>query len=60
MFRDLAPPGWAVQQAIRWVGQARAERPDTNIVRLIDEAAIRFDLTPREEEFLLHLLRMPV
>ncbi|MFN7146545.1 MAG: hypothetical protein ACK4YP_22410 [Myxococcota bacterium] len=60
MFRDLEPPGLAVQRAIRWIGQERRSRPVTDTVKLVDEASRRFDLTPTEEEFLLQLLTVKV
>ena len=38
-----------LRQAIRWIASQRGDRR-----RLIEEASLRFDLSPGDEEFLLH------
>ena len=42
-----------LRQAIRWMSARRAEEPKTPLVKLIQEAALRFDLSPPEEQFLV-------
>lgn len=44
------PEGEALCKAVEWLGH----QPDKN-VQTITEAATRFDLSPTEEEFLLHI-----
>jgi hypothetical protein len=56
MFRDLLPPGEQLRRAILWISEQRQLRPTTPTVAIVDEACKQFDLTPREEEFLLHEL----
>jgi hypothetical protein len=46
-----------LQQAIRWISDCLLERPDAALLPLVDEAARRFDLSPRDAEFLLHFQR---
>lgn len=54
--RDLFPQGTALRDAVRWISDRRKTEPDTRLVRLIDEACIRFDLTPQESTFLYRAL----
>ncbi|HEY3450814.1 MAG TPA: hypothetical protein VGK67_30940 [Myxococcales bacterium] len=42
---------------MRWIGLRRSERPDAPLVRLVDEASRRFDLSPLEEQFLMEQLQ---
>ncbi len=46
------PEGEALRQAIRWIAEQGPCRPE-----LLEEAARRFDLSPRDEEFLLRHFR---
>jgi hypothetical protein len=48
----ILPEGWALDKAVRWIGERRTTHPDVPIARVIDEASVRFDLTPVEEAFL--------
>jgi hypothetical protein len=54
---SVLPEGERLRRALRWIADRRLEKPDAPAVRLIDEAALRFDLTPVECEFLLELNR---
>lgn len=54
---DLFPKGTALRQAIQWIGERRIEAPEAKLVSLIDEASIRFDLSPQEATFLHQSLR---
>jgi hypothetical protein len=54
---SVLPEGERLRRALRWISDRRLEKPDAPAVRLIDEAALRFDLTPVECEFLLELNR---
>jgi len=54
--RDIFPKGNALRQAVRWISDQRQTQPDANLVRLIDEASIRFDLSPQDSTFLYRAL----
>ncbi len=54
--RDLLPEGDDLQKAVRWVSQRRQEEPGVPLGKLIDEASLRFDLSPLQTEFLLRTL----
>lgn len=45
--------GEALRRAVRWISERRRDAPTLPLWRVIDEASVRFDLTPAEEQFLL-------
>jgi hypothetical protein len=50
----IVPEEKKVQDALKWISARRGER---EIEELIREAAFRFNLTPKNEEYLYRLLR---
>ncbi len=42
----------AIRTALQWLSAQRRERPEASRMKLIEEAAVRFDLTPIEADFL--------
>jgi hypothetical protein len=51
--RDVFPPGESLRRAIQWISDRRREPPDLPVYKLVDEASLRFDLSPPETQFLL-------
>jgi hypothetical protein len=51
--KDLLPRGEELRRAVKWISERRTERGGKTLAQLIDEAAIQFDLTPLQSEFLL-------
>ena len=49
----LFPKGAALRRAVRWLGRKRAETPSPDFPALIEQASIRFDLSPPEARLLL-------
>jgi hypothetical protein len=49
----LSPQGEALRRALRWLDERVKEEPGAVRSKLVGDAAVRFDLTPAEEEFLL-------
>jgi hypothetical protein len=41
-----------IKQAVKWIEEQLQDRPGVNRVTLVDEASRRFDLSPRDEDFL--------
>jgi hypothetical protein len=54
---ELEPRGEKMRRAVRWVSAQREERPEARLAKLVDEAVLRFDLSPREAELLLAFYR---
>lgn len=49
---DLQPCGERLRQAVRWVSDTLQAFPDKKRQDVLREAEVRFDLTPRECEYL--------
>jgi hypothetical protein len=47
--------GEKIRQAVKWISEMRQEQ-EGKLIPLIQEAALRFNLSPREEEFLVGFL----
>jgi hypothetical protein len=45
--------GESLRRALRWLSERRLEQPQAPRLKLIEEAALRFDLTPAEADFLV-------
>lgn len=48
----IIPQGEAVRNAVKWISCECKEDNSRNIGKLIQEAATRFNLSPKDEEFL--------
>lgn len=55
----MLPEGDALRSALKWLSERRLEDPAAPRAALIDEAALRFDLSPVEVDFLLQQWRDP-
>ncbi len=49
---DIAPPGDKIRKALKWLSAAVQNEPDKSRRQLLEQAEIRFNLSPRECEFL--------
>ena len=54
---SVVPQGDALKKAIEWVSQQRKEDPSKNSSALADEAGFRFDLSPKDSDFLLRFVK---
>ncbi|MBU1205311.1 MAG: hypothetical protein KKH04_00035 [Proteobacteria bacterium] len=48
----IMPEGTAVRKAIQWISQKREEERKSSLMSLIDQACIRFNLAPKDCDFL--------
>lgn len=53
------PKGEKLRRAVQWISEERQARPDEKLAKLVDEAALRFDLSPADEEYLLRTFASP-
>lgn len=53
---SIMPEGEQLRRAVAWISEQRQERPETSLFRIIEDACLKFDLPPKDEEFLLHCL----
>ena len=48
----IQPKGEKMRQAVKWISEKLKEDENRSVSVLIQEAALRFNLSPKEEEFL--------
>jgi len=48
----IQPKGEKVRQAVKWISSERTESPEKPLAPILRDAALRFNLSPREEAFL--------
>ncbi len=48
----VQPKGEKMRKAIKWISEVHQEHPEKSRKKILREAQIRFDLTPKESEFL--------
>ena len=49
---SVQPEGEDLRKATRWISDERLSHPDKGLSVLIEEASVRFDLSPQDAEFL--------
>ncbi len=52
-MHDLLPDGEEIRRAVKWVSGNLQEDPGRPVGPLVQEAIFRFDLSPRDAEFLI-------
>jgi len=57
MSETIIPQSEVLRQALRWISAERVTHPDQPLRRLIEDAALRFDLSPAQQEWLRATLR---
>lgn len=50
---SVLPEGEQLRRAVRWISSERQERGSDTLAKLIQEACIKFDLSPSDTEFLM-------
>ncbi len=51
---SILPEGEQLRKAVKWISDERIEKPKANLFTLINEACLKFDLPPKDSEFLVH------
>jgi hypothetical protein len=49
----IMPEGESIRNAVKWISEKRKENPDSKIRECVNEASSRFNLSPKEQEYLL-------
>ena len=52
----IAPESEKLKKAVKWVSDARIDKPEAALSKIIGDASLRFDLTPGDEDFLYRCL----
>ncbi|PKN76700.1 MAG: hypothetical protein CVU52_03630 [Deltaproteobacteria bacterium HGW-Deltaproteobacteria-10] len=53
----VIPEGKNVQQAIKWISANLEENENQSVKQLVEKAVFKFDLSPKDTEFLLGFFR---
>jgi hypothetical protein len=53
----VQPQGEKLRKAVKYVSDMRQQNPGINLVKLIDDAALRYDLSPKDSEFLARFVK---
>lgn len=54
---ETLPAGESLRRAVRFISEKLQENAERPILSLVDEASQRFDLTPKESEYLIEFYR---
>ncbi len=57
MSNTIVKPSELLRRALRWIAEERKANPDAKLGPLLDEAGRRFNLSPKDQEGLLALLK---
>jgi hypothetical protein len=53
---SIQPKGEDLRRAVKWVSEERADNSEKEVKAIVQEACMKFDLSPKDEEFLLRYL----
>ena len=54
---SITPKGDAIRKAVKWVSEERKFDPTAKPGRLVEQAAVKFDLNPMEVEYLTRFVK---
>ncbi len=54
---SIQPKGDPIRKAVQWISDERKHGKVTNLNRLVEQAAVQFNLTPKDTEYLLRLVK---
>ena len=52
----IQPEGEELRKAVKWISEERKYNPGSSIKKLIEDASVQFNLSPKDEDFLLRTL----
>ncbi|HDI60904.1 MAG TPA: hypothetical protein ENF48_11230 [Desulfobacteraceae bacterium] len=53
----VMPKGDALRQAVKWISEMRQSKNPASERKLIEEACLKFNLTPKDADYLARFLR---
>ena len=54
---SMMPEGEELRKAVKWISENRELYPDKKLSKMIEEAAVKFDLSPQQTDFLYGFFR---
>jgi len=52
---SILPEGEQIRRAVRWISDERIDNPGASLSKLIGEACLKFDLPPKDADFLMNI-----
>jgi len=56
-MHNLLPDGEDLRRAVKWISGNLQENPDLPVQPLVHQAILKFDLSPRDADFLIEFYR---
>jgi hypothetical protein len=53
----LIPQGEDLKKAVKWISEERQSSPSRKLAKLVEEASVKFDLSPADGEFLFRFFK---
>lgn len=53
----IMPEGESIRKAVKWISGELQENPNKSLQKLVNDAVMRFDLSPKDAEFLTSFYR---
>jgi hypothetical protein len=53
----IMPQGEDLRKAVKWISEERQSRPQKKLATLVEEANVKFDLSPADGEFLFKFFK---
>ena len=53
----IQPKSKQLKKAVKWISDRKKTKPDEKLSKLVDEASFRFDLSPKDSQFLLRFVK---
>jgi len=48
----IMPPGEDIRRAVKWISEMRLDKPQTDPSKLVEQACIKFNLSPLDAAYL--------
>jgi hypothetical protein len=53
----IIPQGDDLRKAVKWISEERLGSPERKLAKLVEEASLKFDLSPGDAEFLFKFFK---
>jgi len=53
----VMPEGENIRKAVKWISSELQDNPNKSLQKLVNDAVLRFDLSPKDAEFLTSFYR---
>jgi len=53
----IMPQGEELRKEVKWISEERQSGPQKKIAKLVEEASVKFDLSPADGEYLFNFFK---